>query len=91
MLEITLITERYKKEENKKTVYKLVSEKTETIDIRVYNNITSDDTIKYFRRLGGTEIVQKRNTCIGHVITKLTGTSPDKQSTTVRNFKLEYK
>ena len=91
MLEITLITERYKKEENKKTVYKLVSEKTETIDMRVYNNITSDDTIKYFRRLGGTETIQKRNTCIGHVITKLTSTPPDKQSKIVRNFKLEYK
>lgn len=91
MLEITLITERYKKEEKKKTVYKLVSEETETIDIRKYNNITSDDTIRYFRRLGGTETIQKQYTCIGYVITKLASTSPDKQSKIVRNFKFKYK
>jgi hypothetical protein len=51
-----------------------------------YRNITSADTLKFFRRLGGTESAQYSYTCDGYTITFLTSTSPDKQKKTIREF-----
>lgn len=90
MLEITLTITHLEKIAGKKSAYKIVSKEIETIDEETYNRITSDDTIKFFRRLGGTETVQRGNTCKGYVCTKLTSTSPDKENKTVREFKFEY-
>ncbi|MHA1784085.1 MAG: hypothetical protein ACTSVE_02705, partial [Candidatus Helarchaeota archaeon] len=60
-----------------------VEEITET----QYKNICSDDTLKWFRRLGGSESAQRGYTCRGYRVVKLTSTSPNKQSKTIREFK----
>ena len=90
MLQITMTTEKYVKNPNTKTTYISESSETSTIDEQQYRNITSDDTVKYFRRLGGSETVERNYTCHGYKCTKLTSTSPDKSLKIVRKFKFEW-
>jgi N-acetyl-anhydromuramyl-L-alanine amidase AmpD len=42
--------------------------------------------ISFFRRLGGSESVQRAYTCYGYKVDKLTSTSPDKQTKVIREF-----
>ena len=48
-----------------------------------YNNMTSKETIKFFRGLGGTERVTRK----GGRVVKLVSTSPSGELRTVRTFK----
>jgi hypothetical protein len=57
-----------------------------TIDLTQYDNITNEDTLKWFRRLGGSETAKKNYTSRGYIITRLTSTSPDKTIKVVREF-----
>jgi hypothetical protein len=59
-----------------------VSEITET----QYNNITNDDTLKWFRRLGGTETATRGYTERGYNVVKLISTSPNKDTRVIREF-----
>lgn len=70
-----------------KTTYTIEEEKTETITNRQYNLICGEDTLKWFRRLGGSETAERGYTERGYLIVKLTSTSPDKQNKTIRTFK----
>lgn len=90
MLQITMTAEKYVKNPSTKNTYILESIENETIDEQQYRNITSEDTVKYFRRLGGSETVERGYTCYGYKCTKLTSTSPDKSFKTVRKFKFEW-
>ena len=89
MLRITLITEKWVKNPNTKTTYLLDSVETSEIDETQYNNITSTDTLCFFRRLGGSETKQMSYTAKGYTCSKLTSASPDKQNKTVRKFKFD--
>jgi hypothetical protein len=51
-----------------------------------YDFITSDETLKLFRRLGGSETVTWDETKRGYDIVKLISTSPDKDVRVVREF-----
>ena len=42
--------------------------------------------MSWFRRLGGSETAQRSYTCYGYVIYKLTSSSPDRQTKSVREF-----
>ena len=78
------LTEERQVKNGKKFV---TTEKTEkVIDSKQYNNITNSDTLKWFRRLGGTESAQKNYTSRGYNVTKLISTSPDKSERVVRIF-----
>jgi hypothetical protein len=59
---------------------------TKEIDMRQYNNITNDDTLKWFRRLGGSETATRSYTSRGYNVTKLISTSPDKSTRVIREF-----
>ena len=54
---------------------------------RQYNLTTSKETLKAFRRFGGSETAQKCYTSLGYTTYKLTSKSPDKTLSTVREFK----
>ena len=82
MLKIKLV-----KNPNTKTTYLEESRGVEEITETQYNNICSDDTLKWFRRLGGSESAERGYTCRGYRVVKLTSTSPNKQSKTIREFK----
>lgn len=90
MVQITLTTETYNKKPNTKTAYQLESTETETIDSLQYSRIVSDDTCKWFRRLGGTETAVRAYTCDGYKVVKLTSTSPDKEIKKVRKFNFKW-
>tara|TARA_Y100001937_G_C7054552_1_gene300788 strand:- start:527 stop:796 length:270 start_codon:yes stop_codon:yes gene_type:complete len=87
MTKIVMTQINLTKNPDTKTTYLVDKEVTEEITPTQYRNITSNDTLKWFRRLGGSETAQRSHTCRGYNITTLTSTSPDKQSKTIRHFK----
>jgi len=84
---ITCTTQKQVKKENTKTVFITIEETTETISKEQYNNLICADTLRFFRRLGGSESVTREYTCDGYNITKSISTSPDKEARTIRVFK----
>ena len=62
--------------------YVTIEEVTNTITEEKYNNMTSKETIKYFRSLGGTEKVTRK----GGRVTRLVSTSPSRELRTIRTF-----
>jgi hypothetical protein len=89
MIQITLTETRYIKNPDTKTTFKQVENKTNEIFEKEYFLTTNDDTIKFFRRLGGKETITRSYTCAGYKIIKLTSTSPDKQTKIVREFEFK--
>ena len=75
------------KNPNTKTTYILVGEKTENITTEQYSRIVGEDTLKWFRRTGGSETAIKDYTCRGYLTTRLTSTSPSKETKIIRTFK----
>lgn len=62
--------------------YVTINKVIKTITEEVYNNMTSKETIKFFRGLGGTEKVTRK----GGRVTRLVSTSPSGDLRTVRTF-----
>ena len=89
MYTIELTTTKQVKNPNTKTTYLTESKEVTTITDKEYHLITNDDTVKWFRRLGGSESLQRAYTCAGYKVYKLTSTSPDKQNKTIREFKFK--
>lgn len=54
----------------------------------IHNNITNADTLRFFRRLGGTEYAERGYTPVGYIVTRLVSTSPDGETRIVRTFKI---
>ena len=75
----TQIQQQYDYSTNK---YLTIEEVTKTITEEAYNNMTSKETIKYFRNLGGTEKATRK----GGRVTKLVSTSPSGELRTIRTF-----
>ena len=82
---ITQTTDRYIKDGKG---WKLYETETEAVDLKTVERIA--DSVKFFRRLGGTETLIKGYTCAGYNPVKLTSTSPDKTARTVRTFNYSY-
>ena len=62
--------------------YVTIDKVIKTINEEKYNNMTSKETIKYFRALGGTEKATRK----GGRVTKLVSTSPSGELRTIRTF-----
>lgn len=63
--------------------YITIEKNTKTITEEKYNNMTSKETIKFFRGLGGTEKVTRK----GGKVIKLVSISPSREKRVIRNFK----
>lgn len=74
--------------EGTKTVYELVETTVTNITEEVYRNITDNTTLKFFRRLGGTETATKCYTSKGYKITQLTSKNSDRTKKIIRSFNL---
>ena len=85
-MEIRLTTTRTVKNPNTKTTYIVDSIETRTVTREQHRNATSDETLKAFRRLGGTESVTREYTFAGYVVTKIVSTSPDKSIKIIREY-----
>ncbi len=59
------------------------------ISLEVYNNITSKETLQWFRRSGGTETATKNYTSMGYNVVKLSSISPNKTMKTIREFEIK--
>lgn len=62
--------------------YLTINKVTKTITEEIYNNMTSKETIKFFRGLGGTEKVTRK----GGRVTRLVSTSPSGELRKIRTF-----
>ena len=62
--------------------YITIDKVIKTITEEVYNNMTSKETIKFFKGLGGTEKVTRK----GGRVTRLVSTSPSGDLRTIRTF-----
>ena len=63
--------------------YVTLNKVIKTINKEQYNNMTSKETIKFFKGLGGTEKVTRK----GGRVTRLVSTSPSGELRTIRIFK----
>ena len=62
--------------------YVTIDEVIKTINEERYNNLTSKETLSFFRNLGGTEKATRK----GGRVTKLVSTSPSGELRTIRTF-----
>jgi hypothetical protein len=81
-MKITLTIEH--KVRTGKVTYKTNETEVKEITEKEYKGI--EDSIKFFRRLGGIETVERSYTCRGYNMTKLTSTSPCRETKIVRKF-----
>jgi len=81
-----MTTETYELKDGTKTSYVLVEREEKLLTEDHYNNMTSADTQKYFRRLGGSETATKGYTRKGYNVVKLVSKSPDKSIKKIRTF-----
>ena len=86
MKKITVTKIKQVKKANTKTVWVHDETTEEILNEQQYNNCVDDDTIKFFRSLGGSETVTRSYTKHGYNITQIVSTSPDKQDRTIRKF-----
>jgi len=86
MIKINETIKEYKLKVGTKNGWKLINEELREIDEKTYSLITNTDTMKFFRRLGGSETVRRGYTCNGYTITKLSSISPDKTIKLIREY-----
>ena len=63
--------------------------KTGTYTQEQYENCTNEETIKWFRRLGGSEHVTRSYTFAGYIPTRIISSDPSRAIRKVRTFKVE--
>ena len=82
---------KLEKKAGTKNAYREVSKEVKEVTKRQHELTTNNDTIKWFRRLGGSQSVTHGYTYAGYVVIKLVSTSPDKERKTVREYKFKNK
>ncbi|MFT6841801.1 MAG: Cdc6-like AAA superfamily ATPase [Parvicella sp.] len=75
-----ILTETKEEKSQKTSVAKSLISKSE------YDKITCDDTLKWFRRLGGSETAHRTYTSQGYNVYRLISRSPNRLSKSVREF-----
>ena len=79
-----LTTIKYELKAGTKTAYKEVGRELRIIDEEHYNNLV--DSATFFRRLGGSETLQRCYTQYGYKVYKMISKSPCKQMKTIREL-----
>jgi hypothetical protein len=90
MTEITLTKTTLEKKAGTKTAYKVVKVETKKVTDREHQLATNSDTLKWFRRLGGSEHVTRSYTCVGYVVTQLISTSSDRNTKIRREYTFKW-
>ena len=78
-----ICTQVYQQFDYSTNKYITIDKVTKTITEEMYNNMASEETIKYFRGLGSTEKATRK----GGRVAKLVSTSPSGELRTIRTFK----
>lgn len=79
-----MIKESYELKEGRKTVYNLIKTEEEYFTETQYKNYI--DAAPFFRRLGGSETLERSYTCAGYNVDKITSKSPDRTKKNVARF-----
>lgn len=66
--------------------WETIETKTEEISKEFYNNTVDPRAIRFFRRLGGIETVQRNYTEYGYLPIRILSTSPDRQKRIIKEF-----
>ena len=90
-LHITQTKTKLYKDPDTKTTYIEESKEVERISEKEYNRIVSDDTCKWYRRLGGSEHKTMAYTDNGYKCIQLISKSPDRKKKIIREFSIKYK
>ena len=77
-----ICTQKHQQFDYNTNKYITIEEVIKIINEERYNNMTSKETIKYFRNLGGTEKATRK----GGRVTRLVSTSPTGELRTIRTF-----
>jgi hypothetical protein len=88
MYKIKMETIKQEKKQGTKTVWETKQTENENITEQQYKNII--EAAPFFRRLGGSESMQKAYTCKGYTVVRNISTSPDKQNRTIRSFEFSW-
>ncbi len=89
MYTITETKTELEKKAGTKNAYKEISIEASEITEDQHRLATKEETVKYFRRLGGSETVTRGYTYAGYVVVKLVSTSPDKETKIIREYKFK--
>lgn len=103
MLMLTIVTETFSRTESGKS-WKSQPDETETETMPwysfdasggldrhgedVHRKITAPDTLRWFRRIGGSEHAVRCYTPVGYIVTRLTSTDPSRTIRRVRRFRI---
>jgi hypothetical protein len=87
MEKITMTRTTYELKEGTKGAYKETKTETREVDRQFHKNFT--EAAPFFRRLGGSETLEREYTCRGYNVTKVTSKSPDRQKKIITTFKFE--
>ena len=77
-----ICTQKHQQFDYNTNKYVTIEEVTKTITEEKYYNMTSKETLKYFKNLGGTEKATRK----GGRVTRLVSTSPSGELRTIRTF-----
>lgn len=89
-MKIILTTTKFVKNPNTKTTYIEVEKETKEIPEQHYINATSKNTVRFMKRLGGSESSVMAYTCAGYKCVKSVSISPDRENKTVREYSFTY-
>lgn len=84
-----MIRQSYKLKAGTKNSWEFVEAEESLITESQYLNITNNDTLKYFRRLGGSESKTECYTCKGYRVSRLVSKNPNRDVKIVRTFDFE--
>ena len=79
-----MIKEHYELKEGRKTVYDLIETEEQEFTETQYKNYI--DAAPFFRRLGGSETLERSYTCVGYKVDKITSKSPDRTKKKIAKF-----
>lgn len=65
-----------------KTVWQQVEQETKVVNEDHYRNLV--ESAPFFRRLGGSEYLERGYTCAGYRVVRIVSKSPDRQTKIVR-------
>ena len=90
MYKIIETSTKFTKKAGTKNAFQQTEQTVREISDKQHQSTTCEETVKWFRRLGGSETVQRSYTCAGYLVTKLISTSPDREIKHVREYKFLY-
>ena len=79
-----MIKEYYERKEGTKNAYMLVKTKEDAFEREHYQNYV--EAAPFFRRLGGSEYLERSYTCAGYLVTKIISKSPDRNEKRIARF-----